>query len=138
MTESINFFQSMFSFKNTAPLNVSAEEVQMMASLKRKARRLAEQADAEIQNGRAAQELSFDASEPEKMRVFAEIAVWHFNRAADKCAQSAEKFVEAGKIQTGKQKAFNLMNKEMTRRAAEAAGNVKFLEDFLTQLKKQN
>jgi len=30
------------------------------------------------------------------------------------------------------------MNKEMTRRAAEAAGNVKFLEDFLTQLKKQN
>lgn len=134
MTEVINFFQSIFMFKDSAAgSSLSRQEVELLSSLKHEAQSLAATADEEMRNGQMTRDLAFDAGEKEKNRVFAEIAVWHNTRAAEKYRKSAERFEEAGKVQITKRKAFNLMAKEMTRRAAEAAAAVVSLNDFLEQ-----
>jgi hypothetical protein len=133
MTEAMNFFQSIITFKNLSPASISSEEFKLASSLKNEARELAATADEEMRNGQTARDLAFDAGEKEKIRVFTEIAVWHNTRAAEKYRRSAGRFEEAGKIQITKRKACNLMAKEMTRRAAVAEAAVSLLSDSLKQ-----
>jgi hypothetical protein len=133
MTEGMNFFQSIFTFKNSAAGSLSREEVKLVFSLKREAQTLAATAEEEMHNGRMTRDLAFDAADKDKNRVFAEIALWHYTRAAEKYRKSAARFEEAGKIQIAKRKACNLMAKEMSRRAAQAAAAVNLLNDFLEQ-----
>lgn len=133
MTEAMNFFQSIFMFKSFTPISISKAEIELAISLKSEARKLAAIADEEMLNGQKAQVLAFEAADKDKTRIFAEIAVWHHNRAQEKYRKSAARFEEAGKIQTAKRKAFNSMSKEMTRRGAEAESAVNFLNDFLKQ-----
>ena len=112
---------------------MNREEVKLVFSLKREAHDLAARAEEEMRNGRMTRDLAFDAADKEKSRIFAEIAVWHYTRAAEKYRKSAGRFEEAGKIQIAKRKACNLMAKEMTRRAAQAAAAVNIVNDFLEQ-----
>ena len=81
MTEGMNFFQSIFMFKNFAPTGNSTAENKLANSLKSEARQLAAIADQEMRNGNAARDLAFDSANQENSRVFAEIALWHHNRA---------------------------------------------------------
>jgi len=133
MTDVMNFFQTMFMFRNFAPTIANKQEVRLAVWLKCEAETLAEKGDEEMRNGRMTQDLSFEAKDVEKTRVFAEIAVWHNGRAAEKYRKSAERYEEAGKIQTGKRREFNLKAKEMKCRAAQAEAAVNSLNDFLTQ-----
>jgi len=120
-------------FKNFAPINVNQAEVKLAVSLKREARKLAAQANEEMRNGLATQAFTFEATDKSEIRTFAEIAVWHYKCAAEKYRKSAERFEEAGKVQTGKSKAFNLMAKEMVSRAVEAEAAINLLNNFLKQ-----
>ena len=134
MTDVMNFFQAMFMFKNlthAAKLNTAA--VKLAVALKGEALEFAAVADQEMHNGRTTQELSFTATEQEKRRVFAEIAVWHNNRAAEKYNKAAARFEEAGRVHTKKLRAFNAKAHEMRRRAAKAVAAVNSLNDFLIQ-----
>lgn len=133
MTEAMNFFQLIPTFRSSAPSGASREEIKLAISLKSEAHSLAVKADEEMRNGRETKALALEAKDKDKIRVFAEIAVWHNNRAAEKYCRSAERFAEAARIQTGKGKALNLMAKEMTRRAGEAQAAVNLLNDFLKQ-----
>jgi hypothetical protein len=133
MTDVMNFFQSMFMFNSFAPTRVSKAEAELAVSLKGEARELAAKADEEMQSGRKTQTLAFEATDKDKIRVFAEITFWHNGRAAEKYRKSAERFREAGKVQTGKRKAFNLMAKEMTSRAVQAETAINLLKNFVKQ-----
>jgi hypothetical protein len=130
MTEEMNFFQSIFMFKKSAPASLSREEARLVVSLKREAQNLAAIAEEEMRNGRMARGLAFDAADKEKMRIFAGIAIWHNSRAAEKYRKSAERFEEAGKIQITNRKACYSMAKKMKRRAAESAAAVDALNVF--------
>lgn len=133
MTEAMNFFQSILTFKNVSPASLSREEFKLASSLKNEARELAAIADEEMRNGQTAGDSACSAGEKEKNRVFTEIAVWHYTRAAEKYRRSAGRFEEAGKIQLAKRKTCNLMAKEMSRRAAEAEAAASLLNDSLKQ-----
>lgn len=133
MTDVINFFQAMLMFKKNAPVKQNAAGVKLAIALKSEALQLAAVADAETRNGQTTQTLSFEAHTSEKRRVFAEIAVWHNKRAAEKYGKAADRFEEAGRIHTKKIEAFNKRAEEMRRRAARAVAAVDFLTEFLKQ-----
>lgn len=138
MTQAMNFFQSIFSFKDFAPMPQSGNrnnraEIKLAAELKNEARKLAAIAGQELTNGRKSQFLVFAGEDKTKVLPFAEIAVWHNRQAAEKYRQAAKRFAEAGCLQTEKRRAFNLMIKEMTRRADEAETALQTLNTFLTQ-----
>ncbi len=128
MTEAINFFQAMFIFKGFMPKTVvSKQEIKLAVWLKREAQNLATIAEQECQNGETAQNLALTATDAEKIRIFTEIAAWHYNRAAEKYRKSAEKFVEAGAIKTGKRWEFKFNALEMSHRAVNAESAVNLL-----------
>ena len=133
MTEVTNFFQAVFMFKNFAPISATEHEVKLAVSLKSEARTLAAKGDEEMRNGREAQILAFAATDKNKNRIFAEISVWHHQRAAEKYRKSAARFQEAAKIPTGKSRAFHSITKELMRRAAQAGTAVNLLNNFLGQ-----
>jgi hypothetical protein len=133
MTEVMNFFQSIFTFNNCAPASISKAETELAASLKTEARKLAAKADEEMRNGRKTQDLMFEETDKERSRIFAEITIWHLGRAAEAYRKSCERFEEAGKLQTGKRKAFNLMANKMERQAIEAETIGNLLNNFLRQ-----
>ena len=133
MTEAMNFFQSIFTFRNSMPNRISKAEVELAISLKNEARTLTARAVEEMSNGQTTQTLAFEATDKEKARIFAEITIWHYSRAAEKYRRAAERFTEAGKIQTARRKAFNLKAAELTRCAAKAEAAVKRMNEFLTQ-----
>jgi hypothetical protein len=135
MTEAMNFFQLIPTFRSSAPRGASREEINLAISLKSEARSLAFKADEEMCSGRTTKALALEAQDKDKIRVFAEIAVWHHDRAAEKYRRSAERFAEAARIQTGKGKALNLMAKELMRRAGEAQAAVVLLNEFIKQNK---
>lgn len=134
MTDVMNFFQAMFMFKNLTPTNLNTAAVQLAIALKGEALQLAAVADAEMQNGRTTQALSAASHTADKRRAFAEIAVWHNNRAAEKYGKAAARFEEAGRVHIKKIKAFNKHAEEMHRRAAQATAAVSDLNDFLKQI----
>ena len=129
----MSFFQSIFTFRNSTPNRISKAEVELAISLKNEARQLAAKADEEMINGRTTQTLALKATDKDKARIFAEITIWHNTRAAEKYRQAAERFTEAGKIQTARRKAFNIKAAELTRGAAKAKAAVKRMNEFLTQ-----
>lgn len=131
MAEVMNFFQSMFTFKNAPAAGADNQEGKSAISLQREARSLAAKADEEMRNGRAAKDLMDEVKD--KAVTFAGIAFWHTGRAVEKYRQAAGNFEEAGRVQPAKRNAFDLMTKEMTRRAAEAEASVNLLKDFLEQ-----
>ena len=131
MTEVMNFFQAVLMFKGTTFAGATKQEVKKAVVLKREAEDLALKADEEMRNGREAQVLAFKADENNKIRVFTEISIWHHERAAEKYGKSAEKFEQAGNIQTGKSKVFNAAAEQMTCRAGEAESAVNLLNNFL-------
>lgn len=133
MTEVMNFFQTIITFKTGAPVKLNAAETKLAVALKAEAENLAAIADEEMRNGRTTQKLSAEAGTSEKRRVFAEIAVWHNNRAAEKYAKAAARFEEAGRIYTKKSRAFNNQAETMRERAVEANGAVSALNEFLKQ-----
>lgn len=124
MTEVMNYFQAMFMFKNVTAVAVSRQEVELAKDLKAEAQELARIADEEMKNGRAARELALNSTAVEKSRAFAEIAVWHMNRAAEKYRKAAARFEEAGKVYTKKSQAFYAKAEEMSVCAAEAEAEV--------------
>ena len=65
--------------------------------------------------------------------AFAEIAVWHNNRAAEKYTKAAARFEEAGRVHVKKIEAFRKRADEMRQNAAQAAAAVNYLNDFLQQ-----
>ena len=135
MTDAINFFQSMFMFKSFSSFapstKISRAEVELAVSLKNEARTLAAKAAEETRSGRITQELALNNTD--KAKVFAEITVWHHAQAAEKYRKAAARFEEAGKIQTAKRKAFNLIANKMARRAAKAEAAVIQMNKFLTK-----
>ena len=133
MTEVMNFFQTMIAFKSYAPVKLNAAEIKLAVALKAEAENLASIAAEEMRNGRTTQKLSSQAETSEKRRVFAEIAVWHNNRAAEKYAKAAARFEEAGRIYKKKNRAFNNQAETMRRRAVEADRAVIALNEFLKQ-----
>lgn len=133
MTEVMNFFQTMFMFTNFAPVSLNTAEVQLAVALKGEAQQLAAVADEEMHNGRTTQALSYGAQTTDQRRIFAEIAVWHNKRAAEKYGKAAERFAEAGRVHIKKIHGFNKQAKEMRRRAAQAEAAVNSLKDFLKQ-----
>lgn len=133
MLEAINFFQTIFMFKNFMPVRLNKAAVKLAIALKDEALQLAAIAGEEMNNGRTTRNLSQDATEADKRRVFAEIAVWHYKRAAEKYAMSADRFEEAGRIYRKKIRAFNAQSQEMRRRAVEAETVVISLTEFLNQ-----
>ena len=133
MTDVMNFFQAMFMFKNYAPVSLKTAEVKLAVALKAEALELAAVADQEMHNGSTTQELSNAAQDKEKRRIFAEIAVWHHNRAAEKYGKAAARFDEAGRVHIKKIRAFNRRAEEMHQRAEQAVAAVNQLNDFLIQ-----
>jgi hypothetical protein len=133
MTETMNFFQSIFTFKSLRPAQLSRAELELAESLYSEAQELAGKAAEEIENGRTTKALAIEAIDPEKRRIFAGITVWHNQRAAEKYRKAAERFAEAGKIQRTKRKSLNSTAKKMMRGALEAIEAVKLMNDFLIQ-----
>lgn len=134
MTEVMSFFQTMFMFKSSAPvIELKTAEVKLAVALKAEALELAAVADEEMQNGRRAQSLSETSHTSDKRRAFAEIAVWHNNRAAEKYTKAAARFEEAGRVHIKKIEGFNKRADEMRRRAAEAKVNMRILQNLLKQ-----
>jgi len=133
MIEVVNFFQAMFMFTNAAPVSLKKPEVKLAVALKGEALELAAVADEEMNNGRTTQTLSLEAQTSEKRRIFAEIAVWHHNRAAEKYTKAAARFEEAGRVHIKKIHGFNAKALEMRQRAAEANAAVNALNEFLKQ-----
>ncbi len=129
----MNFFQSIFTFRNSTPCRISKAEVELAVSLKNEARTLAATAAEEMRNGRTTKTLALEATDKDKARIFTEITIWHNSRAAEKYRRAAERFTEAGKIQTARRKAFNLKAAELTRCAAKAEAAVKRMNEFLTE-----
>ena len=133
MTEVMNFFQTIITFKNYAPAKLNAAEMKLAVALKAEAQEFAAVAAEERRNGRTTQKLSSEAETSEKRRVFAEIAVWHNSRAAEKYAKAAARFEEAGRIYKKKSRAFNNQAEMLRERAGEASEAVIALNEFLKQ-----
>ena len=134
MTAAINYFQAIFMFKHFTTTTVTNKaEVELAIELKSEAQTLAAVADQEMHNGRTAQELSAAAQTVDKRRIFAEIAVWHFTRAAEKYGKAAARFGEAGRIHVKKIRGFNNQAQEMRRRAAQAETALGLLNDLTKQ-----
>lgn len=133
MTEFMSFFQTMFMFDNSAPVRLKTAEVELAVALKSEALETAAVADAEMRNGRATQTLSEASRTSDKRRAFAEIAVWHNNRAVERYVKAAERFEEAGRVYVKKNQAFNRHADQMRNRAAEAKANIQSLQKVLKQ-----
>lgn len=134
MTEVMNFFQTMLMFKSFAPVvSLKKAEVELAVALKGEALELSAVADREMHNGSTTQTLSLETTDADKRRAFAEIAVWHHNRAAEKYGKAAARFEEAGRVHVKKARGFNNQSAEMRRRAALAIAAVDSLNDFLKQ-----
>lgn len=134
MSDVMSFFQAMFMFKNYAPVNLKTAEVKLAVALKDEALELAAIADEEMQNARTTQALSLESHTSDKRRAFAEIAVWHNNRAAEKYTKAAARFEEAGRVHVKKIEAFKKRADEMRQNAAQAAAAVNSLNNFLQQI----
>lgn len=133
MTEVMNLFQAIFMFKGFAPINVHKPDSKLAVSLKREAEGFADVATEEMKNGSAARAMSVEGADTKQKRIFAEIAVWHYQRAAEKSAKAADRFEEAERIHVGKIHEFHSNAKEMRQIASEAAKAVHTLEDFLNR-----
>ncbi|MBS1793310.1 MAG: hypothetical protein JSS81_05620 [Acidobacteria bacterium] len=133
MTEALNFFQSILTFRSRAPRRPDRAERELVRMLGDEARELARKAAAERENGRTTEALAADPANAEKARVFAGITLWHNERAAEKYRRAAARYDEAARIKTGRRRAFRALAAEMTRRAAEAAAAAEKTNQFLTR-----
>ncbi len=134
MIEVMNFFQGMFMFNNLTPVvTLNTAEVNLAVALKGEALEFMEIADREMQNGATTQALSLEETDQNKRRAFAEIAVWHHNRAADKYGKAAARFEEAGRVHVKKMRGFNMKAETMHRNAAKAIAAVNALNELLQQ-----
>ena len=134
MIEVMNLFQAMFMFKNVTPVvRLNTAEVNLAVALKGEALELMAIAEQEMQNGATTRALSLEEKDGHKRRAFAEIAVWHYKRAADKYGKAADRFDEAGRVHTKKIRAFRAKAQEMRQHAAKASAAVNALNDFLIQ-----
>lgn len=129
----MDFFQSIMTFNKELPHRLSRAEAGLAASLQSKACLLAAKAAEEMNNGRTTFDLALEATDQEKARIFAEITVWHTQRAAEKYRQAAAHLAESEKIQTGNRKALSQSAKKMLRRAAEAQAALSQINEFLTR-----
>ena len=125
MIEVMNFFQAMFMLKIFTPASVSKCEVKLAAALKTEAMNLEKVAVEEVKNGKTAHDLAAAATDENKIRIFTEIAVWHYNRAAGKYRKAAARFEEAGKVYLKKAEGFRSKAVEMMCRAIELEGEIK-------------
>lgn len=133
MTEVMNFFQTMFMFKDFTPAAANKQEVRLAIALNKEAREFAKVAEEETKNGKIAQGLAAEATDANKARVFTEIALWHNNRAAEKYRKAAAKYDEAGRIYTKKGRAFTGISNEMSRHAGSAEVTIDQLNALLQQ-----
>jgi hypothetical protein len=134
MIEVTNFFQAIFMFKNIMPVvRLNTAEVKLAVAIKDEALELMAIAEQEMRNGATTQTLSLKEKDQKKRRAFAEIALWHHKRAAEKYHKAADCFDEAGRVHTKKIRGFQAKAKEMRQHAAQAAAAVNALNDFLIQ-----
>lgn len=133
MIEVMNMFQAMFIFnKNTKPAaDLNRAEIELAIALKNEALELAAVAEREMENGAATRALAAGGKTAENRRVFAEIAVWHYRRAADKYGKAANRFDEAGRVYAKKIRAFQAKARRMRERAAQAETALASLDEFL-------
>ncbi len=136
MTNEMNFFQSLLMFESFAPVRMNNDKIKLVNDLADEARNIAAEADIEAQNGIKAQKVINDTAENKKLRQsFAEIAVWHYERAAAKYREAVARFEEVAKmrLRTKYREHFDKKAKEVASRAAQAATAKNTINEILNQ-----
>jgi len=119
MTDAINFFQSILTFRSIK-IEANRHEIELAEALRTDALELAAVGDEEVKNGRTAQNLITKAADQTRGRALAEIAAWHYNRAAEKYRRASAGFDQAGRIHAVRRRALKSQSTEMANRAAAA------------------
>lgn len=133
MTDAINYFQAILTQHGFSSIGANRSEIRLANALKKDARKLASEANEEAQNAQTAKKIAFDAQENKTSENFAEIALWHSLIAFGKYRQASQRFNEAAKIETKKQREFAKNAKLMAERATEAEISVSLLTEFLNE-----
>lgn len=138
MTNQMNFFQSLLMFESFAPVRMDDGKIELVNKLADEARHIAAEADEEATNGGKAQNVIKEANAAENKKLsqsLAEIAVWHYDRAAAKYREAVARFeaVANMRIRAKYREHFDKKAKEMAKRAAQAATANNQLNDFLNQ-----
>ena len=119
MTDALNFFQSILTFRSLK-IEANRHEIELAEALRTDALDLAAVGDEEMKNGLTAQELIMKAADRPRGRALAEIAAWHYSRAAEKYQRASAGFDQAARIHAVRRRALRTQSTEMTHRAAAA------------------
>lgn len=94
MTDTIRYFQSMFTMGNIPASGLNRNDIRLMRDLMKEARATAAAARAEVINGQNAARIIGDSSGSS----IAQIAIWHFEQAAAMYHRAAEWMEDACKL----------------------------------------
>jgi hypothetical protein len=132
MTEAINYFHSMFTFKHYSLTSFSKSENRLAHTLVKEGRDCARLADYEMKNGKTALNLAVDGKSKMLNQDLAKIALWHYERAADKYRRAVDGFEQSARIwrPSKRQRLMKHEAREMSQQAMKAESTVKFLNNF--------
>lgn len=132
MTDAINYLQSMLTLGTTNAASLSRNDIRLMRELMKEARVAALQGHTEAANGKKAMSLVGDPAN----RSIVNIAIWHYEAAAQKYRQAAEWLEQACRLSRQTKREILIRNevKEVLRSAAEAEAAVKTLKNAGTKV----
>ncbi|MEP7075327.1 MAG: hypothetical protein ABI878_05910 [Acidobacteriota bacterium] len=127
MTDAINYFHSMLTLGTSNATSLGRNDIRLMRELMKEARIATQHAHTEAQNGKKAMSLVGDPAN----RSIVNIAIWHYETAAQKYLQAAEWLEQACRLSRQTKREIFIRNevKEVMRSATEARAAVATLKN---------
>lgn len=130
--QAINYFQSMFSFRSCSAISFGKSANQLAHALTGEGRAFAAIAETEMLNGETALNITVNEKDENLKHNLAQIAVWHYRQAANRCRAAADAYGQAARIwrQTKRRRLLERKTRKMLELALQCEASVELLMKF--------